>query len=323
MKNIRWGIAGAGGIANKFAKAVENVEGATLAAVASRSEERGCAFAEKYDIENVFTSYEEMAASNEVDAVYVATAHPFHKSCAEIFLNAKKPVLCEKPLCVNADEAKELASCAKKNGVFLMEAMWTKFLPATKLAVKAVSEGKIGEAMELSADFCYCTEKADEPNLFNRNMAGGSLLDVGVYGLHFASLFFGEKTTEIKSAAKIEDGVDTVMEVLLKYESGAIAKISSATRLSKPADGIIYGTKGRIYMPCFYGASELTIAGDKISAPMMGEGFEEEIAECCNCIREGKTESDIHPLASSIRILEQMDEIRKQCKIHYPADTKE
>ena len=320
MKNIRWGIAGAGGIANKFAKAIKNVEGAELVAVASRTEGKGKVFAEKYGIENVFTSYEDMASSDIVDAVYVATAHPFHKSCAEIFLNAKKHVFCEKPLCVNADEAKELSDCAKKNGVFLMEAMWTKFLPATKKAVEAVAKGEIGEAMELSADFCYRTEKEDEPNLFNVNMAGGSLLDVGVYGLHFASLFFGENPDEIKAVANVEDGVDTIMEVLLKYESGAIAKISSATRLSKPADGFIYGSKGRIYMPCFYGASELNVNGEQISVPMIGEGFEEEIIDCCNCIRKGKCESDIHPLSSSIKILEQMDEIRKQCGISYPSD---
>ncbi len=322
MENIRWGIAGAGGIANKFAKAVKNVEGATLVAVASRSEERGKNFAEKYGIENVFTSYEEMAASSMVDAVYVATAHPFHKSCSEIFLKAKKPVLCEKPLCVNAKEAKELAACAKKNDVFLMEAMWTKFVPATKKAREAVALGKIGDVMGISADFCYRAEKEDEPNLFNVNMAGGSLLDVGVYGLHYASLFLEENPVEIKSVAKIEDGVDTVMEVLLKYENGAIAKISSATRLSKPADGFIYGSKGRIYMPCFYGANELYVGSEKIDAPAIGDGFEEEIIEVCRCIREGKTESDTHPLSSSINILTQMDEIRKQCGIIYPADSK-
>lgn len=320
MKNIRWGIAGAGGIANKFAKAIKNVEGAELVAVAYRTEGKGKAFAEKYGIENVFTSYEDMAFSDKVDAVYVATAHPFHKSCSEIFLNSKKHVLCEKPLCVNSDEAKELSDCAKKNGMFLMEAMWTKFLPATKKAVELANTGAIGEVMEVTADFCYRTEKADEPNLFNVNMAGGSLLDVGVYGLHFASLFFGENPSDIKSVAKIEDGVDTVMEVLLKYENGAVAKISSATRLSKPADGFVYGSKGRIYMPCFYGANELYIGSEKIEAPALGDGFEEEIAEATRCIREGKTESEIHSLSSSIKILEQMDEIRKQCKIIYPSD---
>ncbi len=320
MKTIRWGIAGAGGIANKFAKAIKNVEGAELVAVASRTEGKGRSFAEKYGIENVFTSYEDMASSDKVDAVYVATAHPFHKSCSEIFLNAKKHVLCEKPLCVNAKEAKELSDCAKKNNMFLMEAMWTKFVPATKKALDAVSSGAIGEVLGISADFCYRTEKADEPNLFNVNMAGGSLLDVGVYGLHFASLFFGENPSEIKSVANLENGVDTLMEVLLKYESGAIAKISSATRLSKPADGFLYGSKGRIYMPCFYGANELYVGSEKIDAPALGDGFEEEIIESCRCIREGKTESDIHPLSSSINILTQMDEIRKQCGIVYPAD---
>ena len=195
-----------------------------------------------------------------------------------------------------------------------------KVSPCNKKAMEEVASGSIGDVMCLSADFCYRTEKADEPNLFNVNMAGGSLLDVGVYGLHFASLFFGENPSEIKAVANVEDGVDTVMEVLLKYESGAIAKISSATRLSKPADGFLYGSKGKIHMPCFYGASELYVNGKNILSPMKGEGFEEEIIEVIRCIKEGKTESDIHPLSSSVKILEQMDEIRKQCGICYPSD---
>ncbi len=129
-KVIRWGIVGPGNIANKFAKAVKNVKGAELVAVASRTEEKGREFAQRYDIPNVFAGYEKMAESDIVDAVYVATPHTFHKSCTEIFLNAKKHVLCEKPICVNATDARILLDCAQKNGVFLMEAMWTRFLPA-------------------------------------------------------------------------------------------------------------------------------------------------------------------------------------------------
>ena len=154
-KTIKWGIVGPGSIAKKFAKAVKNVEGAELFAVASRSYERSKEFAEEFDIPNVFGSYEEMANCDEIDAVYIATLHPFHKPCSEIFLNAKKHVLCEKPVCVNAKEARELFECAKKNNVFLMEAMWTRFLPAIQEAVKIAKSGEIGEIRGVSADFCY------------------------------------------------------------------------------------------------------------------------------------------------------------------------
>ena len=136
MKKIRWGIVGPGNIAARFAQAVKNVNCAELVAVASREPERAAAFAETFDIPHVFCGYESMADSNLVDAIYIATPHPFHMPCAQLFLNAGKHVLCEKPMCVNARQAQELKDCAEKNGVFLMEAMWTRFLPA--ILVKSV-----------------------------------------------------------------------------------------------------------------------------------------------------------------------------------------
>ena len=153
MSKIRWGIVGPGNIARKFAEAIVNVEDAELVAVASRSKETAEEFAQKYNIPNVFTGYEAMAESDIVDAVYIATPHPFHKPCAEIFLNAKKHVLCEKPICVNKNQAIALKECATKNGVFLMEAMWTRFIPAVLEAKKIADSGEIGEIMGVSADF--------------------------------------------------------------------------------------------------------------------------------------------------------------------------
>ena len=196
-KVVRWGIVGAGNIANKFAKAVKNLECAELSAVASQSEGKGKAFSQKYDIKNVFTSYEEMAKSELVDAVYIATPHPFHKPCAEIFLNAKKHVLCEKPVCVNAKEAVALKECAQRNGVFLMEAMWTRFLPAIKEAFKIANSGEIGQVRGVSADFCYSMTPSEEGKIFRNDMAGGSLLDVGVYELNFAAIFLGNNPESI------------------------------------------------------------------------------------------------------------------------------
>ncbi len=324
MQTIRWGIAGPGNIANKFAKAVKNVEGARLAAVASTSAERGSAFAAKYDIPTVFTSYEDMAASDAVDAVYVATPHPFHKGCAEIFLKAKKHVLCEKPVCINTAQAKALSECARDNGVFLMEAMWTKFLPAIKAVQELAASGEIGEIRGITADFCYNSTPREEAKIFRNDMAGGSLLDVGIYGLQFAALFMGYDPESICSVCQVGNGVDLHTSVTMKYPGGAIATITSALNVAKPASAYIYGSKGYVYVPCFYGAKEAYVyIGDEerhIDAPSIGDGFEEEIYEACRCIREGRLQSDIHPMTDSIALLGQMDYIRSCHGIAYPFD---
>ncbi len=327
MKKIKWGIVGPGVIANKFADAIKNVDCAELTAVASRSMEKGEQFAQKYDVGKVFCGYEAMAASNEVDAVYVATPHPFHKPCAELFLKAGKHVLCEKPLCINAAQGIALRECARENGVFLMEAMWTRFLPATKEARAIVESGAIGEVLGLTADFCYASSPLKATRIFRQDLAGGSLLDVGVYGLHFVSLFLGTEPEQIHAVSRIEQDVDCHTKILLTYGNGAIAEVSSAITLKKPESAYIYGTKGYIHLPLFFGAKELfvTIDGktEHLDRPMIGKGFEEEIIEACDCIRAGKTESDILPLSESIAILRQMDSVRKQIGLRYPFEGEE
>ncbi len=324
MQKIRWGIVGPGEIANKFAKAIKNVSCADLVAVASRTEKNGRDFAQRYQIPQAFCGYELMAASDMVDAVYISTPHPFHYPCAELFLRAGKHVLCEKPMCVNASQAERLKVIAKENGVFLMEAMWTRFLPAIREAYKIVEEGKIGSIRGLEADFCYASTPEEEAKLFQNEMAGGALLDVGVYGLHFASIFLGDAPLAINATAHIEKGVDIHTNIQMQYTDGAIASISSAIGVEKPRNAYIYGSKGYIYLPNFYGATELHIHIDgedsKILKPCLGEGFEEEIYEACACIDAGKIESDLLPLDKTIAMLKQMDVIRAQLGIVYPFD---
>lgn len=325
MKKIRWGIAGPGKIAKKFAKAVLNLDCCELTAVASRSAERGEEFAKQFGITTVFSSYEQMAESDVVDAVYVATPHPFHKTCSEIFINAKKHVLCEKPLCVNEKDAVLLTTLANEKGVFLMEAMWTKFLPAVMDAVKLVNDGEIGQIRALSADFCYNCPKEAEPKIYDNGMAGGSLLDVGVYGLNFASLFLGYEPESITACANIEDGVDCHTQVLMKYKNGAVADISSALNVYKPESAYVYGSKGHIFVPDFYKATEFFVRLDDgnekhIVNKCIGDGFEEEIIEVCKCINEGKLESSVVPHCDTVKIMGQMDKIRSIIGIEYPFD---
>lgn len=326
MKKVRWGIVGAGAIAHRFAEAVKNLDCAELVAVASRDEERAKEFAQKHSIENVFCGYERMAESEVVDAVYVATQNPFHISCAELFLNAKKAVLCEKPLCVNAYQGQKLKETVEKNGVFLMEALWTRFLPAIKEAQRIVERGEIGEVVGVEADFCFNMPNPQN-RVFKHEMAGGSLLDIGIYGLNFAAIFLGSDPETITAVANVDKGIDLHTNILLKYKNGALANITSAVNVDKPESGYIYGTKGRIYLPCFYGPNEffvITEKGEKhIVNSYLGNGFEEEIIESCECILNGKLQSDIMPIDESIKILKQMDEIRAQIGITYPFEGEE
>ena len=327
MKKIRWGIIGTGFIANKFAVAVRNADGAELTSVASRRPETAKAFAEKYGIANAFSSYEDLAASDCIDAVYIAVPHSYHARYSKLFINAGKSVLCEKPIAVNSDELDEVRGLAKEKGVFVMEAMWTRFLPVMAEIKRLIGEGVIGNVKEVSADFCY-NESDRSQIMFHPENAGGSLLDVGVYGINLASIFLGDEICDIKTTAYVADGIDERTNLLLTYKNGAIARISSALTLRKPEDGYIYGDKGYIRIPTFYGATEFELSLDgtdgvtKYSVPYKGNGFEEEIEECCRCIAAGKTESDVMPLSASAAVMAVMDEARKQIGITYTADKK-
>ena len=201
---------------------------------------------------------------------------------------------------------------------------WQKLLFFFKEIQGLIAEGAIGEVSGVKADFCYASSPASESKIFKNSMAGGSLLDVGVYGLHFSSIFLGEEPEEISSVAKLGYGIDLHTNVLLKYKNGAISYISSAVDLYKPSDAYIYGTKGYIYVPTFYGAKDFYVCkGNErlhIEKPSIGAGFEEEIYEVCHCIAAGKTESDILPLDKTVKILSQMDLIRKQIGLEYPFD---
>ena len=319
---IRWGIVGPGIIANRFANAVKNVAGAEIVAVASRSPERAKEFALKHQIPHAFDSYEEMASSPLIDAVYVATLHPFHKPCAELFLKAKKHVLCEKPICVSAQEAIDLAACAQENNVFLMEAMWTRFLPAIREAVKIAQSGEIGEIRGVRAEFCFYSTPSPTSRIYAPELAGGAILDVGVYCLNFVAAFLGTDPEAITALSDVQNGADYQTNVLLRYQGGAIASISSAVNVSKPVEGYVYGSKGYIRVPHFFGATEFFVNADgaekHMQKPYVGDGFEEQIMEACSCIRSGKTQSEIMPMSESIKIMAQMDEVRRQIHLVYP-----
>ena len=315
MKKIRWGIAGPGIIANKFAEAIALCEGAEIVAAASQTKGKGEAFAQKYSIPKVYDSYEDMAKDPEIDAVYVSTAHPFHHGTALIFIKEGKHILCEKPLCIDSEEAKLLSKAAKEKGVFLMEAMWTAFLPAIIALENDIKNGIIGQVQSLKADFCYYIEPEEDPKLFVKELNGGSLLDVGVYCLYFANMILGEPEG-IQAESDIKNGVDHYTQMTLAYKNGAKAELSSAIRLEKPFEAFIHGTKGHIYVPDFYKADRYFVNypdGTKEEKVFEygNNGFEFEIKEVCRCIERGMTESQRMPVFSTVKVLEQMDRIRE------------
>ncbi len=326
MKKIRFGIVGTGNIAHRFADAIQNVPQAELAAVASRTEGNAEKFGNEYSIPNRFYSYEAMAKSDAIDVAYIAVPHSSHAECSILMMNNGKHVICEKPLAINTREVEEMIASAKKNDVFLMEAMWARLVPGTLKLLELIENGLLGEIKGVEGKFCYTMDEdeMDHHVLKNEN-GGGSLLDVGVYGLNFASWYLGMNVEKINAQADVLNEIDTHTCALLKYKSGAVADISSAVLLRKPNEGYIYGTKGYIHINRFYAPQEIEIklldgTRETIEAKYLGNGFEEQIIHVCECVEKGLKESPINTFEQTLFITKQMDEIREKIGVKYPQD---
>ena len=325
-KKVRWGILGPGGIAHKFADALKAIPDAEIVAVGSRDLQRANTFADTFDVPHRHGNYVELANNCEVDVVYVATPHPFHKACAMLCLAAEKAVLCEKPFTVDADQAEALIACAREYKRFLMEAMWTRFIPVMVKVREWLADGVIGEPRMLTADFgnrVVLTAENMKGRLFALELAGGAMLDIGVYTVSLASMVFGVPT-QITSLAHIgETGVDEQAAVLLGYDAGEIASLSCAITTRTSQDARIFGTKGAIYIPNFSRATSATLEvfGKEplqIEIPFTDNGFEYQVREVINCLRAGKLESDVMPLDESLSIVKTMDTVREQWGLKYP-----
>ncbi|MCQ2462492.1 MAG: Gfo/Idh/MocA family oxidoreductase [Clostridia bacterium] len=326
MTKIRFGIVGTGNIAHRFAEAIKNVNEAQLVAVASRTQENADKFADEFDIPVRFSSYEAMAQSNKIDAAYIAVPHSGHMHCSCLMMNGGKNVLCEKPLAVNARQAQEMFECARKNGVFLMEAMWARLVPGTIKLLEIAESGILGKIKGAEGKFCYTMDEDEmEHHVLKNEHGGGALLDVGVYGLHFASWYLGKDVLKISAVCDTYNGIDSHTCVLLKYSDGGIADISSAVLLKKPNEGYIYGTEGYVHMNRFYAPQKLELRlnnGESrdIELPYEGNGFEEQIRHFCLCVSQGLKQSPVVTPEQTIYVMKQMDEIRKQTGIIYPQD---
>ena len=323
-KAYRWGIIGPGGIAHKFADAITHIDGAKLQAVASKNSQRAEDFAQKYSIPNCHDSYEQLFADDSVDIVYVATTHNFHCQNTIDALNAKKHVLCEKPMAVNASQAKQMINSAKSNNVFLMEAMWTRFLPMMVEVRDIIEKGTIGKPQLLYADFGVNFKFDPQSSAYNPDLAGGALLDLGVYCFTFASMIFG-KPNNISSTIKMaETGVDERSTVVLEYDNARSAVLFQALDLNTPNEARIIGTEGSIRLhSTWLSGNDYTLTlndGTETSYKVdtHENGFIYEIMAVHQSINAGKTQCDLMSLDETLTIAETMDAVRSQWNFKYP-----
>ncbi|MBR6748722.1 MAG: Gfo/Idh/MocA family oxidoreductase [Clostridia bacterium] len=314
---VRFGVIATGTIAHKFASTAPLVDEMELAAVASRTIEKAQAFADEFGIPTAYGSYEELFADPDIDAVYIATPHPFHKPCALAAIAAGKHVLCEKPLTLTRADSAEVYEAARERGVFLMEAMWTRFIPTILAAKDWIREGRIGEVRLVQAAFGYNTKyfKSDDM-IYNKALDGGALFDVGVYCIE-ASLDFleGHAVTDVSGFARLTpSGVDAVNAFLLRFDNGALANLSSAVMCDQENDGVICGEKGRIRLyPKFYAPEYAELVVDEQVVEKVRceftSGFEFEIRHMIEKIEAGAITSDRIQPADTLACAEIFDKL--------------
>lgn len=323
--SLRWGILATGTIAKAFVTDLHASGAGVAVACGSRTIEGARSFAAAHGIPKAYGSYGELARDPEVEAVYVATPHNFHLNDALACLRHKKAVLCEKPLTLNAGQAETLFAAAEENGVFLMEALWTYFLPAQVQARRWWTEGAIGEVKLIQADFGFRATYNPQGRLFSPALAGGALLDVGVYALSMAQAVAGNKTPRIKASALMTDtGVDETTSVLLDWHSGVRAHLSCSIGHQLPNQARIYGTKGTITIPDFWMTRSAiletpegrTVFEDRRTT----QGYDFEARAVAEAIRTGTREHPLVSKAFSLRLASTMDAVRKQIALVYPGE---
>lgn len=325
---IRWGILGLGNIARQFATGLKVVPNAELVAVASRSLERGNAFADEFAVPRRHNSYEALAQDAEVDVVYIATPHTSHCEQTILCLKGGRHVLCEKPLAINTAEVERMIAVARSEERFLMEAMWTRFIPIYKQVRTWLAEGAIGEPRMLTADFGFRGSADPEGRGLNPVLAGGALLDVGIYPLALAALVFGGEPESVVSSAHLgTSGVDEQNAFILRYAGGELAVLTSAVRTQVKHPAFIDGTEGSIEIaPPFWAASTATLirGGERemVEQPLSCNGYEYEAEAVGACIRAGRLESEHCTLNESQQLTRIMDTIRAQWGLVYPQEEK-
>ncbi len=327
-QKVKWGIIGAGNIAKTMANAIKIAPNCQLCAVASKTPSKARKFADENGIENAYT-YQKIVNSGEIDIIYVATTHNFHFDNARLALEHGKHVLIEKPFTVNAKEARELVRIAREKNLFIMEAMWVRFLPSLKSLKNKIQNHEIGEVKVFNISFGGFVSPEYEKRLKDPALAGGVTLDMGIYPISFVCYLLGELPIDIKSMTRFSDlGVDEISNYMFQFPTGCLANISTSYNLKMRNEAKIYGAKGFIEFPQFGAGERFTIfrheGTNKIKETIEvlennhSNGFIYQVEDVVRCIQEGKLESKIMPLNETIGIMEVMDKMRGEWGFSYP-----
>ncbi|MGC1208107.1 MAG: Gfo/Idh/MocA family oxidoreductase [Ornithinimicrobium sp.] len=326
MDELRWGVVGPGRIARNVAADFEHVEGSRMVAVASRSLDRSTAFAQEFDVERAHGSYREIIEDPHVDVLYIATPHPQHLKIALAGMAAGKAVLVEKSLTATTAGAQRLVDAAREHKIFAMEAMWTRFQPAIVAAREVIAAGNIGEVRAVQADLGVQREFDPDDRLFNKDLAGGAMLDLGVYVVSLAQHFLGDPDRMELVGTLASTGVDLDSSILLGYEDGRAASLICSLRGPSPGAARIIGTDGWIDIPPrFHHPKSIVVtrAGqdpETIDAPPLGAGYSHELIEVSDCIRAGLTESAIMPLSDSLTVQGLLNEACERLGVYHQED---
>ncbi len=319
---MKVGILGAGSIAGTMAETVNKMRGVELYAVGSRTVEKAKAFAERFNIPKYYGSYEQLAADNNIDLMYIATPHSNHYENSMLCLKNGRNVLCEKAFTANAKQAKEVIGYAREHSIFISEAIWTRFMPMRSTLDELLASGIIGEISSLTANLGY--ELSHVERLQKPELAGGALLDLGVYTINFSLMAFGSNIKDIKSSCvKNSYGVDKTNSIILTYEDGKTAILHSNAAAYTDRLGIIYGTKGRIEFQNINnceGIKVIPINGEVMTFPVPPQitGYEYEVEASLAAIKDGRIETDFMPHEETIRVMEIMDGLRKEWGVIFP-----
>lgn len=319
------GIIGAGWIAEKMAAALAPLDDYCVYAIASRSIDKAKSFAERWGVEKAYGSYEEMVADKDVDLVYIATPHSHHFPHAMLAVNAGKPVLVEKAFTANAAQAEELIAAARAKGLFITEAIWTRYMPLSHKIREIMESGMIGKPRLLTATLSYMMEFKER--ILRPDLCGGALLDLGVYALNFARMYFGKDIVKTVSNCHVgPTGVDLQECISLSFADGRMANLQAGTLCLNDRQGIINGTEGYIRVDNINCPEVVEVYRNyelverHVKPDDMVNGYEYQVVECRRCIEEGLIESPMMPHDETISIMKQMDQLRKEWGVVYPMD---
>ena len=325
---MKIGILGAGNIAGILAETMAQMPEVTCYAVSARDKNRAEAFRAAHGFQKAYGSYEEMLQDEEVELVYIATPHSHHYEHMKLCISYGKPVLCEKAFTMNSKQAKEIARLAREKGVYVAEAIWTRYMPSRKIINEVLASGVIGEVSMLTANLAYNIDEKER--IIRPELAGGALLDVGVYAVNFALMHFGDKIERIESTVvKAKTGVDAMETINFVYGGNRMAALNAGIYGRSDRKGIFYGEKGYIIVENINNPQAVRVYDlednliEEHIVPQQISGYEYEIRECIERIKNKETESVSMPLATSIEVMELMDKLRKDWGVVYPGESQE